>query len=622
MANLGSGVAVDGNLLNHADVNQYTVFLRVGEVYDFWAAGDDTPVPLLGTIPALDDPRLGIVGPGGAPSLNDDDSAEGLNAVLRFTAPQTGFYTVNVTESANTPGGTGGSYVFNFTNTSFEEDIGGHIFNPGGLPGTDAFLAQDDVVLSDIGRVGDVDVIAVTLTDETTYTFDLVGTGGGGGSLADGFLRLLNANGTEVASDDNTGPGNDARMTFTPSGTGTFFVVAQGVGAGTGSYQLYFQSALAVDVPGTTASTSNVGLGSPVQGEIEANGDRDWYAIRLVAGQQYQFDLDQLAGLPTNDVAALNDPELFLLDGSGSQVAFDDNSGGGSNAQIVYTPSISGLYFLDVHDHDTGTGAFQLSANLISTPPTPQHLLASNQNANYDQVIIGSDGNDSLTGGLGDDVLDGAAGINQLLGSAGNDTFNNVDGGDILSGGLGTDTVNSLIPYTLGNDLENLNLGAGTINGNGNAGANVIFGGTGINVIQGLAGNDTINGGLGNDTLIGGAGKDLNTGSGGLDHIKFNSISESTVAFAGRDAINTFAHGDKIDLSAIDANTTIAGNQAFTFLGAGELTGNAGQLEFDQIATNSFRVTADVNGDANPDFALNVYTAPGFGTMQAFDFIL
>jgi hypothetical protein len=31
---------------------------------------------------------------------------------------------------------------------------------------------------------------------------------------------------------------------------------------------------------------------------------------------------------------------------------------------------------------------------------------------------------------------------------------------------------------------------------------------------------------------------------------------------------------------------------------------------------------ADVNGDHNADFSLNVYTAPGFGTFHGWDFIL
>jgi hypothetical protein len=102
--------------------------------------------------------------------------------------------------------------------------------------------------------------------------------------------------------------------------------------------------------------------------------------------------------------------------------------------------------------------------------------------------------------------------------------------------------------------------------------------------------------------------------------MKYNALSESGTTFATRDAINTFAHGDKIDLSAIDANNQVAGNQAFTF--HANFTHHTGEVQFDQVAANSFVISADVNGDAVADFSLNLFTSPGFGTVQGFDFIL
>jgi hypothetical protein len=40
------------------------------------------------------------------------------------------------------------------------------------------------------------------------------------------------------------------------------------------------------------------------------------------------------------------------------------------------------------------------------------------------------------------------------------------------------------------------------------------------------------------------------------------------------------------------------------------------------VATNSWLVTAEVDGDAAADFALNIYSSPGFGQLQSWDFIL
>ena len=163
--------------------------------------------------------------------------------------------------------------------------------------------------------------------------------------------------------------------------------------------------------------------------------------------------------------------------------------------------------------------------------------------------------------------------------------------------------------------------GSGPISSNyGTSGNDSLIGTENADLMLGYAGNDTVYGAPANDTLIGGAGKDLLTGAGGLDYMRFTALSDSGAAFAARDAVNTFAHGDKIDLSLLDANTQAAGNQAFHFQSA--FNGTAGQLIAVQVAANSFLVEADVNGDNSYDFSLNVYTSPGFGHFYSWDFIL
>jgi Ca2+-binding RTX toxin-like protein len=142
----------------------------------------------------------------------------------------------------------------------------------------------------------------------------------------------------------------------------------------------------------------------------------------------------------------------------------------------------------------------------------------------------------------------------------------------------------------------------------------------GEDTLLGDAGNDTLHGGPGTDILVGGAGKDLLTGSGGTDGAIFTSIYDSGITFAQRDVFNTFAHGDKIDLHMIDANSKVAGNQAFTFVQ--NFTGVAGQLQWDQTAPTGYLVTGDLNGDRVADFSVQLYAAPTFGTLHAWDFIL
>ena len=114
----------------------------------------------------------------------------------------------------------------------------------------------------------------------------------------------------------------------------------------------------------------------------------------------------------------------------------------------------------------------------------------------------------------------------------------------------------------------------------------------------GESGNDKLYGGNQNDRLIGGLGLDRLDGEAGADTFHFDSIAESPNS--ARDTIIAFsgAAGDRIDLSTIDANTLISGNQAFAFIGSDPFAA-AGQLRF-----SGGILSADVNGDKIADFGI------------------
>ncbi|HEY0130409.1 MAG TPA: RTX toxin, partial [Allosphingosinicella sp.] len=113
------------------------------------------------------------------------------------------------------------------------------------------------------------------------------------------------------------------------------------------------------------------------------------------------------------------------------------------------------------------------------------------------------------------------------------------------------------------------------------------------NKLNGIGGNDVLDGAKGNDILTGGAGGDqFRVGEIGYD-----------------DEIVDFTSGlDKIFLAEIDANSGIAGNQAFTFIGNNAFSGVAGQLRTYSQDGDNF-VAGDVNGDGLADFTINVNNA-------------
>jgi serralysin len=161
--------------------------------------------------------------------------------------------------------------------------------------------------------------------------------------------------------------------------------------------------------------------------------------------------------------------------------------------------------------------------------------------------------------------------------------------------GFDNDTVYTA-PNT--NDLIYGNGGNDVLRGRG--GRDRIFGGTGADRLFGDAGDDQLFGGEGRDELYGGNGFDRMWGGDGADRFVFQFLSEDDT---GIDQIRDFSNGegDRIDVSAIDANSSAGGNQAFRFIGERAFSGEPGELRYRYIDLNG-----DEFGGVNTLVQLNV----------------
>lgn len=239
---------------------------------------------------------------------------------------------------------------------------------------------------------------------------------------------------------------------------------------------------------------------------------------------------------------------------------------------------------------------------------------------------------ENVTGSSGNDIITAANGANLLNGVGGNDTFIMTvdDAVDDIRGGTGADTIdysvyvsnlsvtlNGITPATftgsgvLNNDvireIENFTGGSGNDSITGDANANRLIGG---------AGNDTLNGGLGVDTLTGGLGSDT---------FNYGLPTQSGLGVAARDVITDFISGaDKLNFSGIDADTLVAGDQAFSFNTiAGAAISAAGQLVFHYEGTGANEITVvqgNVNAAVAPDFEVALLGHMTFN--QATDIVL
>ena len=134
-------------------------------------------------------------------------------------------------------------------------------------------------------------------------------------------------------------------------------------------------------------------------------------------------------------------------------------------------------------------------------------------------------------------------------------------------------------------------------------------GGSGNDIIIGNSASNRLIGNAGNDVMSGGDGVDFFTGGAGNDTFIADINGATIVAKRGPislDVITDFQKGlDKIDLSGIDANMTLGGDQAFTFRGS-SANKNMGDLTFkvyESINGAENALGMDIDGIAGPGAA-------------------
>jgi Ca2+-binding RTX toxin-like protein len=362
--------------------------------------------------------------------------------------------------------------------------------------------------------------------------------------------------------------------------------------------------------------------------------------------------IEHVSGTRFDDVITGDGGDNWLWGGSdGSGLTGNDTiSGGGGNDLVQVGTGThtldggSGSDTLSLHGNGTDITAVGVAVSLAlqgAAQNTRQGMMTLTGFENLsgsvyndeltgdgnDNVIAGEAGNDTLRGGAGNDTLYGDGSISAdthgigtsgpILtiaddGAAGNDLLEGGHGNDVINGGAGTDTAS----YANASGGVAVDLAAGTAMGaDGNdtlTAVENIIGSAHGDMLTGDGGVNALNGGGGNDTLTGGGGADNLTGGIGADTFRFTATSDSASGasdviadFSGKHVlvldskgklVKAAGQGDKLDLSAIDANTLVAGDQAFTL--SSKFTGVAGQAysSYD-AATNRTSLFMDTDGD-------------------------
>ncbi len=287
---------------------------------------------------ALGDPMLVVYGPDGAEVGRDDDGGEGLNAWLEVHAAAAGPYYVEVRGFVDDAAG---RYALNLVSGEIGADA-----NSG-----EYLVANGEGRTSTIGSADDVDWFAIDLVEGRPYRFNLEGVDPN--ALGDPVLTLYDSEGRQLASDDDGGRGANSYLTHASTAGGTFFAAVSAFEqGGAGRYLLRVSD---TDVPGNASTDEILDASSDERlSRIDMPGDLDNFAIELEGGVTYALDVSGAGDAP------LADPFMAVLDGDGKRVVFDDDSGGGLDARLRFTPGKPGIYFIQASGLGGSTGWYQV----------------------------------------------------------------------------------------------------------------------------------------------------------------------------------------------------------------------------------------------------------------------
>ena len=265
----------------------------------------------------------------------------------------------------------------------------------------------------------------------------------------------------------------------------------------------------------------------------------------------------------------------------------------------------------------------------------------------FDDLLNGNNKSNVLGGGEGDDLLTGRGGGDVL--EPGQDFQGSPFGDDTADGGAGRDAVvirAGTLPVTCSLLIQGTaqDTGVGTVvlidvedlfGGDvadtliGSAGNNILGGGWNGDLMQGgdgadmlwgaggpsgfrlqvdggsqFDGDDTLEGGEGADTLVGSVGSDRLVGGKASDWFVFIPADVSIYNAGDIDLIVALEAKDWIDLSGVDADAALAGDQAFTVVSAPGPTAGQVRIWFDGVDT-----WWEMNTDADADLEAIIKTA-------------
>ena len=278
-----------------------------------------------------------LTAPGGTVAIYDNFGLErgsvsttdiGAPAQLGYTATRTGEFFV-AAEELNTQ-----DVVVPYALVADDSDA-----QTDGIDGAGS-IAPNETFTGRAEAPGDRDWFAVDLVEDVIYAFRLDG-------FTDNQVEIRDAQGNLIRSERDSS-GDPAVLLYTPSESGTFHLVADDRNDRIADYELTFDASdtesAGLSMPGS------ISVGTEIASRIDHRDDMDWFEIMLEANTSYTFVLD-----------GLNDNDIAIRDSTGDPLD-SERSFSTDEARLVFTPNVTGTFYLEVEDRDLTVGDYTLSA--------------------------------------------------------------------------------------------------------------------------------------------------------------------------------------------------------------------------------------------------------------------
>ncbi|HEX3053177.1 MAG TPA: PPC domain-containing protein [Aggregatilineaceae bacterium] len=368
------GDVVSGQLSNKSYFELWQFDGTKGDRVQITMTGDGQLDPYLGLIEGASEQVL----------VEDDDSAGNSNAMIETTLPSTGTFVIVATRYDFDLGTSQGSYDLELaggtgpnTNTSASttsgagEEVQPGVFYYGALTlGQNVSGTIDNTSFAhiyDLEAEAGTQIVVAMFADSSTV---------------DSYIIFADAEGNVLAEDDNTGMAlggteTDAAMVIPIEESGTYMVIATRAGLdkgkSSGNYVLMAvipeedttqaqQDPVAEDAPDGVQYVGDMELGGSTTGSITNDIFVALYTFTGEAGETVTITMRSTDGL---------DAYLGLIDPNDEVIAEDDDSAGGTDAQISIRLPESGQYVVVATRNgiDAGTTVGNFSLDLLAGPP-------------------------------------------------------------------------------------------------------------------------------------------------------------------------------------------------------------------------------------------------------------